>query len=135
MFGQLWVALGVADAEGVAAVLADPVFAAVFSDVEDEAVDDVVDADVDEWLVAALATAMLPPNPTPSAPAPTAVPIMILPSLDFNVSASSRSGDGPGARTPARAAAELQRYSADGMKSVSRTTTGAAGVSGREASR
>jgi|HubBroStandDraft_4_1064222.scaffolds.fasta_scaffold108371_2 hypothetical protein len=83
MFGQLWVALGVADAEGVAAVLADPVFAAVLSDVEDEVVDDVVDADVDEWLVAALATAMLPPNPTPSAPAPTAVPMMIFPTLDL----------------------------------------------------
>ena len=67
-------ALGVADAEGVAAVLADPVFAAVVPDVEDEVVDDVVDADVDGWLVAALATARLPPNPTPRAPTPTAIP-------------------------------------------------------------
>jgi hypothetical protein len=126
MFGQLCVALCEADGEGLA--VADAALAAV------PVVDDVVDAvdDGEEWLVAALATAMLPPNPTPSAPAPTAVPIMILPSLDFNVSASSRSGDGPGARTPARAAAELQRYSAGGMKSVPRTTAGAAGVSGRE---
>jgi hypothetical protein len=130
MFGQLCVALCEADGEGLAA--ADAALAAVVP-----VVDDVVDAvdDGEEWLVAALATAMLAPNPTPSAPAPTAVPIMILPSLDFNVSASSRSGDGPGARTLARAAAELQRYSVGGMKSVSRTTAGAAGVSGREASR
>jgi hypothetical protein len=83
MFGQLWVALGLAGAEGVAAVLADPVFACVLSDVEDEVVDDVVDADVDEWLVAALAAARLPPNPTPSAPAPTAVPMMIFPTVDL----------------------------------------------------
>jgi hypothetical protein len=83
MFGQLWVALGVADADGAAAVLADPVLVAVVPDVEDEVVDDVVDADVDEWLVAALATAMLPPKPTPSAPAPTAVPMMIFPTLDL----------------------------------------------------
>jgi hypothetical protein len=82
MFGQLWVALGVADADGVAAVLADPLFAAVIPDVEDEVVD-VVDAEVDGWLVAALATARLPPNPTPSAPAPTAVPMMIFPTLDL----------------------------------------------------
>ena len=99
-----------------------------------DVVDDVVDDGV-EWVVAALATARLPPNPTPSAPAPTAAPIMILPSLDFNVSASSRSGDGPAHRTPARAAAALQRYSAGGMKSASRITPGAAGVSGREESR
>ena len=134
MFGQLCVALCEADGEGLA--VADAALAAVVPVVDDvvDVVDDVVD-DGEEWLVAALATAMLLPNPTPSAPAPTAVPIMILPSLDFNVSASSRSGDGPGARTPARAAAELQRYSADGMKSVSRTTAGAAGVSGREESR
>jgi len=125
MFGQLCVALCEADGEGLAA--ADAASAAIVPVVD--AVDD-----GEEWLVAALATAMLPPNPTPSAPAPTAVPIMILPSLDFNVSASSRSGDGPGARTPARAAAGLQRYSAGGMKSVSRTTAGAAGVSGREES-
>jgi len=76
MFWQLCVALG----EGFA-VLADAVLAAA------SLVDEVVD-DGEEWLVAALATAMLPPNPTPSAPAPTAVPIMILPSLDLNVPAS-----------------------------------------------
>jgi hypothetical protein len=39
-------------------------------------------------VVAALATAMLAPNPAPSAPAPTAAPMMILPRLVFNVSAS-----------------------------------------------
>jgi hypothetical protein len=90
MFGQLCVA----DADGVAAGVADPLLAAVVPDVDDvvvDEVDDVVDAGVDEWLVAALATARLPPNPTPSAPAPTAVAIAILPSRDFNVSASSRS--------------------------------------------
>jgi len=130
MFGQLCVALCEADGEGLA--VADAALAAVVP-----VVDDVVDAvdDGEEWLVAALATAMLPPNPTLSAPAPTAVPIMILPSLDFNVSASSRSGDGPGARTPARAAAALQRYSAGGMKPAYRTTPGAAEVSEREALR
>ena len=87
MFGQLWVALCEADGEGVA--VADAALAAVVPVVDEvvDVVDDVVD-DGEEWLVAALATAMLPPNPTPSAPAPTAVPIMILPSLDFNVSAS-----------------------------------------------
>jgi hypothetical protein len=130
MFGQLCVALCEADGEGLA--VADAALAAVVP-VVDEVVD-VVD-DGEEWLVAALATAMLPPNPTPSAPAPTAVPIMILPSLDFNVSASSRLGDGPSDRTPARAAAALQRYSACGMKPASRTTPGAAEVSGREALR
>ena len=134
MFWQLCVALFEADGEGLA--VADAALAAVVSVVDEvvDVVDDVVD-DGEEWLVAALATAMLPPNPTPSAPAPTAVPIMILPSLDFNVSASSRSGDGPGARTPARAAAALQRYSACGMKPASRTTPGAAEVSEREALR
>ena len=97
MFWQLCVALCEAEGEGVA-VLADAALTAVVPVVDavvDVFVDDVV---VAEWLVAALATAMLPPNPTPSAPAPTAVPIMILPSLEFNVSASSRSGDGPGAQ-------------------------------------
>ncbi len=84
MFGQLCVALCVADGadEGVAArtaVVAAPV-------------------DVAEDVGAALATAMLAPNPTPSAPAPIAVPIMILPSRVFSVSASSRSGDGPSAQ-------------------------------------
>jgi hypothetical protein len=94
MFWQLCVALFEADGEGLA--VADAALAAVpVVDEVVDVVDDVVD-DGAEWLVAALATAMLPPNPTPSAPAPTAVPIMILPSLDFNVSASSRSGDGPG---------------------------------------
>ena len=84
MFVQLCVGFGVADAEGVAAVLADPALTAVVADVED---DDVV---VAECVVAALATAMLAPSPTPSAPRPTAVPIMILPSLVFNWSASKR---------------------------------------------
>ena len=97
MFGQLCVALCEAEGEGVA-VLTDAALTAVVpvvDEVVDVFVDDVV---VAEWLVAALAAARLPPNPTPSAPAPTAVPIMILPSLEFNVSASSRSGDGPGAQ-------------------------------------
>jgi hypothetical protein len=87
MFGQLCVALCEADGEGLA--VADAALAAVVPVVDDvvDVVDDVVDDGV-EWVVAALATAMLAPNPTPSAPAPTAVPIMILPSLDFNVSAS-----------------------------------------------
>ena len=41
------------------------------------------DDDVDEvaCVVAALATAMLAPNPAPSAPAPIAAPMTILPSL------------------------------------------------------
>ncbi len=97
MFGQLCVALCEADGEGLA--VADAALAAVVPVVDDvvDVVDDVVD-DGAEWVVAALATAMLAPNPTPSAPAPTAVPIMILPSLDFNVSASSRLGDGPSAQ-------------------------------------
>jgi len=97
MFGQLCVALCEADGEGLA--VADAALAAVVPVVDDvvDVVDDVVD-DRAEWVVAALATAMLAPNPTPSAPAPTAVPIMILPSLDFNVSASSRLGDGPSAQ-------------------------------------
>ena len=82
MFGQLCVALGEALGVG-AAELAEAAVTAV-----DDVVVDVVVDDGEEWLVAALATAMLPPNPTPSAPAPTAVPIMILLSLDFNVSAS-----------------------------------------------
>jgi hypothetical protein len=134
MFWQLCVALCEADGEGLA--LADAALAAVAPVVDEvvDEVDDVVDDGV-EWVVAALATATLPPNPTPSAPAPTAAPIMILPSLDFNVSASSRSGDGPEHRTPARAAAALQGYSAGGMKSASRITPGAAVVSGREGSR
>jgi len=87
MFGQLCVALCEADGEGLA--VADAALAAVVPVVDDvvDVVDDVVDDGV-EWVVAALATAMLAPNPTPSAPAPTAVPIMILPSLDFNLSAS-----------------------------------------------
>jgi hypothetical protein len=118
MFGQLCVPLCgplcVPDGAGVAAVPADPALAAVVPGVDDDV--DVVDAGVDEWVVAALATAMLPPNPTPSAPAPTAVAMMILPSLFVNVSASSRLGDGPGLRTPTLAAASLQRCSGDRMK-------------------
>jgi hypothetical protein len=131
MFGQLCVALCEADGEGLAA--ADAALAAVVPVVDEivDVVDDVVD-DGEEWLVAALATARLPPNPTPSAPAPTAVPIMILPSLDFNVSASCGRVMVLVHRTPAGAAATLQRYSAGGMKSASRMTPGAAGVSGRE---
>src|SRR5260370_35270851 len=95
MFGQLWVAFCEADGEGVA--VADAALAAVVPVVDEvvDVVDDVVD-DGEEWLVAALGTGMLPPNPTPSAPAPTSVPVMILPSLDFNVSPSSWPGDGPG---------------------------------------
>ncbi len=110
MFWQLCVALCVADGDGVAAVLADPALAAVV------VVPDDVDVVEDVCAVAALATAMLAPNPTPSAPAPIAVPIMILPSLVFNVSASSRSGDGPGHRRLALSADLLQRYSAGRMK-------------------
>jgi hypothetical protein len=82
MFWQWCVALCVAEGEGVAAVAADPLLAAVVPD------DDVVDAGVGELLVAALATAMLTPSPTPSAPAPTADAIMILPRLDLTVSSS-----------------------------------------------
>lgn len=107
MFGQLCVALFEAEGEGLAVL--DAALPAVVPEVE--AVVDVVDEVVDdgvEWLVAALATARLPPNPTPSAPAPTAVPIMILPSLDLNVIASSRSGEGPEHRTPTLALAELR---------------------------
>ena len=87
MFWQLCVALCEAEGEGVAE-LADPALTAVVpvvDEVVDVFADDVV---VAEWLVAALATARLPPNPTPSAPAPTAAPIMTLPSVDLNVSAS-----------------------------------------------
>jgi hypothetical protein len=93
MFWQLCVALG----EGVA-VLADAALTAVVP-VVGVFVDDVT---VAEWLVAALAAVRLTPNPTPSAPAPTAVPIMILPSLDLNVSASSRSGEVLGLGHPRR---------------------------------
>jgi hypothetical protein len=91
MFVQC-VGFGVDDAEGVAAVLADPALPAVVPDVEDEVVEDEVvdDVVVAECVVAALATAMLAPSPAPSAPKPTALPIMILPSLVFNVSASKR---------------------------------------------
>jgi len=110
MFGQLCVALCVADGEGegVAAVLADPALTAVVA-----APDDVAE---DVCVVAALATAMLAPKPAPSAPAPIAVPMMILPSLVINVPASSRSGDGPSHRTPARAADFLRPGSANRMK-------------------
>ena len=82
MFGQLCegAVLGVAVGGEVAAVAADPALAAVA----------VMPPDVGEVVcaVAALATAMLAPNPAPSAPAPTAAPIMILPRVAFNVSAS-----------------------------------------------
>jgi hypothetical protein len=115
MFGQLCVALCEAGGEG-AAVLAGAALTDVVPVVVDEVVDDVAD-DREEWLVVALATAMLPPNPTPSAPAPTAVPIMILPSLEFTVSASSRSVMVLRHRTPAPAATALRRNSAGGMKS------------------
>jgi len=47
MFWQLCIVLCVPDGLGVAAVLADPLLAAVVADVDDEAVDDVVDAEVD----------------------------------------------------------------------------------------
>ena len=87
MFWQLCVALCVAEGEGVAAVAADPLLAAVVPDDDDVEVE-VVDAGVDELLVAALATAMLTPSPTPSAPAPTAAAIMILPRLDLTMSSS-----------------------------------------------
>ena len=87
MFVQWCVGFGVDDAEGVAAVLADPALTAVVADVEDDDVDDV---GVAVCVVAALATAMLAPRPTPRAPRPTAVLIMILPSLVFNWSASKR---------------------------------------------
>jgi len=80
MFWQLCVGLLDADGEGVAAVLADPALAAVVVADPDD-VDDVC-------VVAALATARLPPSPTPSAPAPIALARIILPSLVFNVSAS-----------------------------------------------
>jgi hypothetical protein len=112
MFGQLCVALCVADddGEGVAALLGDPALTAVVLVPDD---DDVAE---DVCVVAALATAMLAPNPTPSAPAPIAVPIMILPSVVFNVSASSQSGDGPAHRTPAQTADFLQRCSPNRMK-------------------
>jgi hypothetical protein len=85
MFWHWWAGFCVADGEGVAAAgLADPALTDVVAGVED----DVVDAEVVGCDVAALATAMLAPNPTPSAAAPTALPMMILPSLAFNVSAS-----------------------------------------------
>jgi len=87
MFWQLCVVLCEAEGEGVAAGAADWPLAAVVPDDDDD--DEVVDAGVDELLVAALATAMLTPSPTPSAPAPTAAAIMILPRLDLNVSSSS----------------------------------------------
>ena len=87
MFWQLCVGLLDADGEGVAAVLTDPALTAVVAARDDDDVDDVTEV---ECVVAALATARLPPSPTPSAPAPIAVLRIILPSLVFNVSASSR---------------------------------------------
>jgi hypothetical protein len=104
MFGHLCVVLCVADGAGEAVAAVAAVVPAR------------VGVDVDVCVVAALATAVLTPNPTPSALAPIAVPIMILPSLVFNVSASSRSGDGPALRTPAQSADFLQRCSLSGMK-------------------
>ena len=86
MFWQLCAALRVADGEGVG-VLAGAALAAAVR-VLDEVTDDVLDVAAAEWLVAALATARLPPIPTPSAPAPTAVPMMIVPSLDLTVFSS-----------------------------------------------
>ena len=79
MFGHLCVA----DADGLAAGVADVLAFDVepVDDVPVLVVDAVVDVELDEWDVAALATAMLPPNPTPSAPAATAVPMMTFPSL------------------------------------------------------
>jgi len=47
MFWQLCVVLCVPDGLGVAGLLADPLLAAVVPAVDDEAVDDVVDAEVD----------------------------------------------------------------------------------------
>jgi len=113
MFGQLCVPLGVAlGVAGVAAVpgLAAPSLTAVVVVPDDDVVAEVV------CVVAALAIARLPPNPTPSAPAPMAVPMITLPSRVFNVSASLRSGDGPELRTPALTADFLRQYSPDGMK-------------------
>ena len=106
MFGQLCVALCVADGagEGVAALTA-----VVLAPDDDDVAEDVC-------VVAALATAMLAPNPAPNAPAPIAVPIMILPSVVFNVPASSRSGYGPALRTPVQTADFLQQCSPNRMK-------------------
>ena len=71
MFGQLCVACCEPDGagEGVAALTA------VVAVPDDDDVDEVA------CVVAALATAMLAPNPAPSAPAPITVPITILPSV------------------------------------------------------
>jgi hypothetical protein len=82
MFWQLCVGLLEADGDGVVAVLADPALAAVVAAPDDDDVDDVTE---DVCVVAALATARLPPSPAPSAPAPIAVVRAILPSLVFNV--------------------------------------------------
>jgi hypothetical protein len=105
MFVHLCAVLCVAgdDGEGVAAVAA-----VVLADVDD------VDEDV--CVVAALATAMLAPNPAPIAAAPIAPPIKILPSLVFIMSASMRSSDGPLLRTPVQTADFLRRCSPDSMK-------------------
>jgi hypothetical protein len=72
-------ALCVADGDVVVAASTDPALTVVV--VPDEV--GVVEA---VCVVAALATARLPPTPTPSAPAPIAVPIMILRSRVFNMS-------------------------------------------------
>jgi hypothetical protein len=47
MFGQLCVVPCVPDGLGAAAVFADPLLTAVVPDVDDEVVDDVIDAEVD----------------------------------------------------------------------------------------
>ena len=80
MFWQLCLALCEAEGEGVAVPAGAALTAVVpvVDDAVDVCADDVV---VAEWVVAALATARLPPNPTPSAPAATAVPMMTFPSL------------------------------------------------------
>jgi hypothetical protein len=89
MFWHLCVGLLEAGDDGSVAVLAAPALAAVVAAPDDDDVDDVTE---DVCVVAALATARLPPSPTPSAPAPIAVVRAILPSLVFNVSASSQVG-------------------------------------------
>jgi hypothetical protein len=108
---HLCVVLDGADDEGeaVGAVPADTVLTAVLAAPDDDVAEDVC-------VVAALAIAVLPPNPTPSAVAPIAVPVMILPSRVFTMSVSLRSGVGAVNRTPARPVNTLQRHAANRMK-------------------